>query len=449
MITINYENDTWNILEYKHHIQFNNDKKTIQELIYHWENGNLNLSPVFQRDSVWSEIQRRKLVRSIYENIPIPSIYLYERFQDNRTVYDVIDGKQRLETIFRFIGVKGFKKKSFWFKTEWMEEGNYNHDYCTWRDLEDIEKQHILDYPIQTITVKGSQSDIAEIFVRINSTGSKLTAQEIRDAKYLKSPFLQEIHKIGKQKWIQEFFKRNRILSSNRLTRKKHIELISELIISINSGGPVNKKKAIEDAMKMDVIRGNHLNNLSKEFKSVLKTIESIFPNFRSTRFIGLTDFYTLFLLVWKWKFQRGFVLKVGNASRLAEYYLVNFSNKIDIIREKQKKLQKIDEFESVYSDYLRTVQSGTDDITNRKRRETILDNLLSDCFSVKDPFRTFNKEQRRIIWNNSNHRCKVCKCKLTFNNFHADHIKPHSRAGRTSVKNAQVLCSKHNLEKS
>ncbi len=94
---------------------------------------------------------------------------------------------------------------------------------------------------------------------------------------------------------------------------------------------------------------------------------------------------------------------------------------------------------------------SSTDEINQRRERERILDTVLSDCFEKKDPFRTFSKEQRRIIWYQSSGHCSNRKCKkrLTINNFHLDHIKPHSKGGKTTLKNAQILCAKCNLMKS
>ena len=42
---------------------------------------------------------------------------------------------------------------------------------------------------------------------------------------------------------------------------------------------------------------------------------------------------------------------------------------------------------------------------------------------------------------------CKKCGVILN-NNFHADHIKPFSKKGRTILNNGQALCAKCNLEK-
>ena len=64
------------------------------------------------------------------------------------------------------------------------------------------------------------------------------------------------------------------------------------------------------------------------------------------------------------------------------------------------------------------------------------------------DPQRWFTAQQSGQIWSRSNRRCADCGIQLTETNFHADHIKPHSMGGLTTVENGQVLCSLCNLKK-
>jgi len=80
--------------------------KSILDLQNLYKNGNLNLEPGFQRKSVWTDRDRAKLIDSILRNYPLPAIFLYRRETDGDLVFDVIDGKQRLESIFMFMGVK-------------------------------------------------------------------------------------------------------------------------------------------------------------------------------------------------------------------------------------------------------------------------------------------------------------------------------------------------------
>jgi len=66
--------------------------KTIFELCNLFDGNHINLSPGFQRQSVWVEKERAKLIDSILRNYPLPAIFLYKREDNGKPVYDVIDG---------------------------------------------------------------------------------------------------------------------------------------------------------------------------------------------------------------------------------------------------------------------------------------------------------------------------------------------------------------------
>lgn len=73
--------------------------KTINDLVLLRKNNQLNLDPAFQRQSVWTISDRRRLIESLLDKRPIPSVFLYRRDgHAGKTVYDVIDGKQRIES---------------------------------------------------------------------------------------------------------------------------------------------------------------------------------------------------------------------------------------------------------------------------------------------------------------------------------------------------------------
>lgn len=61
-------------------VKFRTDTKTVDELKGLWEQRKLNLEPAFQRESVWKLRQRRKLIKSLYEGCPVPSVFLYSNF---------------------------------------------------------------------------------------------------------------------------------------------------------------------------------------------------------------------------------------------------------------------------------------------------------------------------------------------------------------------------------
>lgn len=128
---------------------------------------------------------------------------------------------------------------------------------------------------------------------------------------------------------------------------------------------------------------------------------------------------------------------------------LTEFSNGVDKAREKQKKVEGVDEADSIYREYLLTVTAATDEISQRRKRLTIIDNLIRNIFAVKDKQRGFTKEQRRIIWNSTDERvCQECGVTLTWDDFTIDHIDPHSKGGRSSIANASLMCRQHNSAK-
>ena len=94
-------------------LQADYGKRTILEMVLHFQHGQINLQPGFQRQSVWSHHDRKRLIQSIVSDYPLPNIFLYQRSSRGKTVYDVIDGKQRLETILMFLGVGRFRRDRF------------------------------------------------------------------------------------------------------------------------------------------------------------------------------------------------------------------------------------------------------------------------------------------------------------------------------------------------
>jgi hypothetical protein len=65
----------------------------------------LNLNPTYQRGDVWPKGDSQKLIESILRGIPLPSVIILRPASEKaNVVYEVVDGKQRLTAILRFIG---------------------------------------------------------------------------------------------------------------------------------------------------------------------------------------------------------------------------------------------------------------------------------------------------------------------------------------------------------
>jgi hypothetical protein len=249
----------------------------------------INLNPGFQRRSVWSSLDRRRLIQSIVSGYPLPSIFLYRRSIDGRLIYDVIDGKQRLETLFMFMGLGRFSRARFEAKLD-LGDGLLPYD---WREIQ----KHYPDlhatfdsYKIQTVEVTGGLAQIIDLFIRINSTGKKLTTGETRKARFYTSKFLKEADSLVRR--YQSYFTESSILSQMQIDRMKGTELIAELLMSINHGGPINRKIALDRSIGNESVNGNTLARLTREFVRTLGLLKKMFPDLYVTRFTNIVEFY-------------------------------------------------------------------------------------------------------------------------------------------------------------
>jgi len=435
-------------------LDFKYGSKTVQEFVWWFEQGKLNLEPAFQRNSVWSPRDRRKFIESIFQHYPVPSVFLYKRETTDGVEYDVLDGKQRLEAILAFLGLGRYRKDRFSIRTALDSEETETkrtqakREDWDWQKLKRKGKGNLLTgYEMQTVEVSGDFSVIADLFVKINSTGRRLSGQEVRQAKSYASDFLKQAARLAKRR--KTFFVGNRIVLPGQITRMKDVELICELMASIVDGGPINKKQALDKIINgRPLMDQQSVKKCVRECETCLNLVERVFPNLRATCFARPVDFYSLFLLVWEMK-RAGSVLSDRTRNRQAQTLLRWLSSGVDRVREKQKRLEGVTADQEPFRDYLFTVRGDTDSLATRKRRADILRRFFGGLFEKKDEKRTFSIEQRRLIWNSDEtHKCSECNQPLTWENFTIDHIKPHSRGGPTTLSNAALMCRECNSRK-
>jgi hypothetical protein len=377
------------------------------------------------------------LIQSIVEGYPLPSVFLYKRHHNGRLIYDVIDGKQRLETIFMFTKLGRFKKDWFDVKLD-LGDGLEWYDWTTIsRNFRDCAAS-LRSYKIQTVEVEGDLAPIIDLFVRINSTGKRLTSGEKRHAKFYNSPFLKEAERLVAK--FHNYLLKSRILTQAQIDRMKGTELFAEILMSINHGGPINKKTSLDRAIGNHSVNGNTLHKLVREFSATIRLIARMFPDLHQTRFRNSAEFYTLFMLVWEMHIAE-LILTDKKRNRIAFELLRKLSTGVDHLREQLRKAIPGKPAQRFYQEYLLTVQGDTDSSANRDRRRAILHGLLGSLYERKDEKRGFSTEQRRIIWNTDEKRtCAKCKKPLMWQDFTVDHIIAHAKGGKTSLRNAQPM---------
>ena len=153
----------------------------------------IDLAPDFQRQYVWKPQQRWGLIESLLLGIPLPSFYFNE---DSSGRLQVVDGVQRLTTIFRYVTDRTFKLGKVTYLHELEGQGFDDLDTLFRRRLNSAQfVAHVID-PQTPYRVK------FDIFRRINTGGSPLSAQEIRHcmSKTRSREFLKQL--VSDQRFI-------------------------------------------------------------------------------------------------------------------------------------------------------------------------------------------------------------------------------------------------------
>ncbi len=181
--------------------------------------------PGFQRNFVWDIRRASKLIESVIIGLPIPQIFLYEQ---SRNKFFVIDGQQRLMSIYyftkqrfprkerrnelrRIFDERGHIPENIFANDSYFEKFNLNLpeqlpeqrskfkglNYGTLDEYkQSFDLRTIRNVIVKQIAPRNDDSAIHEIFNRLNTGGVNLRAQEIRASLY-HSPFYDLLHRLN------------------------------------------------------------------------------------------------------------------------------------------------------------------------------------------------------------------------------------------------------------
>ncbi len=209
---------------------------SIGEWVSMYENNELDIHPEFQRFYRWTEGQKTSLIESILLGIPLPAIFVSQRADG---VWDVIDGLQRLSTIFQFIGIlKDSNGQSL--KPLVLQRTKYLPalEGIQWNNEKDPNKSLIKDLQLvikrskisASIVLKESDETAKyDLFQRLNTGGSELSPQEVRNCLLLMTnkPLFDWLKKLP----LNESFISTTALSDRPLEEAYDVELALRFIL--------------------------------------------------------------------------------------------------------------------------------------------------------------------------------------------------------------------------
>jgi hypothetical protein len=390
-----------------------------------------NVNPHYQRGSVWTEKNNQLLIDTMLRGYDIPKIYLTNSSEDEFE-YEVIDGQQRLRAVWGFYNdeyVLGEDSRS-------LPMGDlFGKKYS---ELSDDIKDKLAEYELSIVIIEDTDDEeIRDLFLRLQE-GKTLNPPEKRNAMVGDMrDFIANLSKDHKVFQVTIPKKDNRNLYADWLSHVVCLEL---------AGGATdmkaqNLKKMYEDNKNFD--------KNSKHAKNIKKILDFISEAFMvKTQELGIkwgfVDFYLLISLLMK-----VYILK-DKEQNFASFY-VGFEGDRRSVEDAAELIDSGDSWSKDLYKYIDAFNKSGGLRKNIETRNNVYTRKLFKEISsleTKDIQRFFDKNQKIVMWRRDGGQCKICHCKVEFDDMHADHIKPHSKGGKTTIENGQTLCAPCNQSK-
>jgi len=403
-------------------VQYVKADESIRNLVGNYRGGELILSPSFQRGYVWSAKQASKLIESILMSIPLPSIYLYELMGDSdKTVREVIDGKQRLTTIIHFV-----LEKSPWNNGKKFRLTSKYPDLNgkTFNELTVEQKKKIYGTKLRTIEIPSSIDPEMKytLFERVNVGSVSLNPQEIRNC----------ISRGHLNNWLNDMAESNTCVRlMGNVEKNKRMErqdaLLRMCLIQSEWNGrdeiPHLTKTRLDKFMRRHtVIEDKDMEPMFKSVSTALKKALTIFGEdaFKSPK--GFDSRSLVAVVSWLMNHE-DLVTTNGLGDKLKE--------SLDIAKSDL-------DFQSA---------------STRTKAGAIL-HYLDECISERairrDPIRRYSRTFAQKLFSESTDKaCAICSNQIhSFDDCDVDHRIPWALGGKTSADNAQLTHSRCNRQK-
>ena len=264
--------------------------------------------PNFQREYVWDERDASRFIESLLLGLPIPTIFFaQDKFSNNLII---IDGQQRLLTLLYYYNGKFPNNKTFKLSSLDSEYNGKTYDKLSPEDRQS------LDYSILpcTIIAEGEETNrMYYLFERLNTSGTPLSSQEIRQAIY-HGPFNDLIKELSNL----SFWKKLYWQKDNRLNGQELILRFFALHFNLeNYNGNLNDflNEFMRKNRSFDVIEKNKIEHL------FIETVQYILESIGENAFYHKKTFYTILYEVLMLTVSRNKLSKSLSHSKFKEFY--------------------------------------------------------------------------------------------------------------------------------
>jgi len=374
----------------------------------------------YQREAgVWTREDKRYLIDTILRNYDVPKIYLREISEKK---YEIVDGQQRLQTIW------GFKDNKFGLKGT-IAGKNYGEKEIFYKDLTEKETEQFDTFQLMCVLLKGYNDDkIRDLFSRLQR-GKPLTPGEKLNAK--PGTIVKTMRDIGHNSFFDKVV--------FGLSRYRSFLIVAKMLYLENKGISDISPTYLYDFFD----RHQGLNRDSTEARKVNKVLNYLAQTFSDETPELSNDSWVLniYLLV------SDLIDKyaISGARKSIYNFYIDFWKKVEEARRSGTGSKNIQKFTDAN-------RAGTTSKAKiRLRFEIMKQEFLSKNMRLEliDPKRLFDHFEKTVIYRRDDGVCQACGKKVKWEDYEADHIVAHSKGGKTLIAYGQVLCSKCNKKKS
>lgn len=400
--------------------------RLISTFILHKER--YKIDPTYQREAgTWSLSDEQYFIDTILRGLAVPPIFLHKKGE----TYFIVDGQQRLNTIWKFKENK--LKLNEKFSTDIIydpknREKNMGKGTYVYSQLHEEWQNRFDNYPLPIIVLEDyTDEEIRDLFRRLQH-GKPLLPGEILNA------FPGEIVLLMRELASHKFFKE---IIPIKKKRYKHYYIVAQLLYLESEGIKDISPRYIYEFFE----KNKHLNKESKVYKKIHRVLNFLTETFQTTtaELRKPAWIITVYLL----------------AAHLLENYVMktqkeNFKNFIQTFYQDVKQAPMSGDKELI--EFNINMSKGTTSTKSITLRYTlILKRFLEKYNPMRlDENRFFTEEQKIEIFRKYNGKCGLCGKELKFNSpdTHFHHKDRYIEGGKTIVENALLVCKECHLNK-
>ena len=387
----------------------------------------IDTNPDFQRPPVWTKPQKQLLIDTILRNLDIPKLY-WQKTGKNPDTYAVVDGQQRLRAIW------GFNAGEYALARDADPINGCAIAGKKYQELPDELRMRFDIYPLDVVVVTDcEEDDVRDMFLRLQN-GTTLKAQEKRNA--MPGKMRDFVKTLATHNFFESVGFRN--------SRYTYDLLAAQCTLLELNGQPCNIKNADLNRMYSENQNFDADGVKAKRVRRVFDYLAKAFPE--KTPELERFSVISLYVLV----------------STLLDRFVIEdrYKNLGDWFIAFEHIRRKDEEHDTETRDpelivYHENISRSTDSEESIKKRNEVLAGRFLMAYpdiEQKDNQREFSFGQRLAIYRRDKGICQLrIRCggtKCDWDNWHADHKKPWSKGGKTTVENGQVACPGCNLAK-